>query len=652
MSAIDKLDISESLLRHIAAIDLIFAEGFSLEDYLRDLQVCSLCLFFRSSEWYLIAPTVARFSNNPQVSGYVKTYLSDRAGRFEFPYTSLFGHVICKDYNNEQLAEGSLVLVLGNESDSSLKNKCLEQKVQLLEFKKFVFSANKYFVVNHALLEISQSMPDVQFLMCELPEHPRGELSSNEAMLMSTKQSFKDLLAKLKAGEKLENLNQAFAGKPYNNSRSVQAMLAAIPSTMVAGGLRFKDYQSELVNARDGRRVNPVPAIQPKQTLYLVGGCRAMGYGAPDDGTPAAQLQKVFNEHDIKIEVQNWAYLLSGRYRVTSQILKSLPLLPGDIIMLANIFDLDELQRFGIPHIYIDLRGLFNRPHNYGETIFDNGPHYTENGNRMLADAIYAKLGKDRLVASCETLKLRQEMIERSVAANTNSNYGFSVDTTQELPFGQPFRDYLNSLHNIRRRNGSIVMNCNPFTNGHRYLIEYASSKVDHLYVFVVEEDKSEFKFEDRIKLVSEGVKDLPNVSVHPSGQFIISALTFVDYFGKSELQDKVIDPSGDVELFARYIAPTLGINVRFAGEEPFDNVTMQYNQTMERILPNYGIDFEVIARKQSDEEPISASRVRKLIKTQSWDEIAKLVPVVTLKYLKQYFTEAIPDTTSTEASS
>lgn len=53
---------------------------------------------------------------------------------------------------------------------------------------------------------------------------------------------------------------------------------------------------------------------------------------------------------------------------------------------------------------------------------------------------------------------------------------------------------------------GSIVMNCNPFTLGHRYLIEYASKYVDYLYIFVVEEDKSFFPFSDRIDLIKKGL--------------------------------------------------------------------------------------------------------------------------------------------------
>ena len=133
-------------------------------------------------------------------------------------------------------------------------------------------------------------------------------------------------------------------------------------------------------------------------------------------------------------------------------------------------------------------------------------------------------------------------------------------------------------------------MNCNPFTLGHQYLAEYAAARVAKLYIFVVEEDKSEFPFADRIELVKQGVKHISNVEVLPSGKFIISQQTFSGYFNKAGLQDVAVDSSEDVEIFGREIAPTLGITVRFAGEEPKDNVTRQYNETMKEILPRYEI--------------------------------------------------------------
>ena len=182
-------------------------------------------------------------------------------------------------------------------------------------------------------------------------------------------------------------------------------------------------------------------------------------------------------------------------------------------------------------------------------------------------------------------------------------------------------------------------MNCNPFTLGHLHLVEYAAAKVVKLYIFVVEEDKSEFPFADRIELVRQGVKNFSNVEVLPSGKFIISQQTFSGYFNKASLQDVAVDSSEDVEIFAKEIAPTLGITIRFAGAEPKDNVTRQYNENMKKILPRYGVEFCEIPRKEIDGEVISAKTVRAALKAGDWQKLKKLVPATTFDYIrKKYF--------------
>ena len=169
-------------------------------------------------------------------------------------------------------------------------------------------------------------------------------------------------------------------------------------------------------------------------------------------------------------------------------------------------------------------------------------------------------------------------------------------------------------------------------------LVEESAAKVDELFVFVVEEDKSFFTFSERFELVKRGTKDLKNVTVLPSGKFIISQRTFEAYSNKASLQEEVIDASLDVEIFGKNIAPELGINVRFAGEEPLDNVTRQYNDTMRRMLPRYGISFEVIPRKEWNGSVISASRVRSLLEKRNFKEIREIVPETTYEYLLEKF--------------
>lgn len=88
-----------------------------------------------------------------------------------------------------------------------------------------------------------------------------------------------------------------------------------------------------------------------------------------------------------------------------------------------------------------------------------------------------------------------------------------------------------------------------------------------------MEEDASEFSFEERFEMVKSGTMDLKNVAVVPSGKFILSKESFRNYFEKEKIQG-VVDASKDLNFFARYIAERLNISKRFVGEEPFDTVT------------------------------------------------------------------------------
>ena len=115
---------------------------------------------------------------------------------------------------------------------------------------------------------------------------------------------------------------------------------------------------------------------------------------------------------------------------------------------------------------------------------------------------------------------------------------------------------------------GCIVMNCNPFTKGHLALITYAASRCSLLHIFVVEEDRSLFPFEVRMRLVKEGTAHLPNVKVHPSGPYMISSATFPTYFLKKGEDAARIQSELDITLFASRIAPLFHITKRFAGDK------------------------------------------------------------------------------------
>ena len=178
---------------------------------------------------------------------------------------------------------------------------------------------------------------------------------------------------------------------------------------------------------------------------------------------------------------------------------------------------------------------------------------------------------------------------------------------------------------------GCIVMNCNPFTLGHQYLITEASKRHHHLLVFILEEDKSFFSFKDRIHLVREGTKHLKNVVIIPSGPYLISSLTFPTYFLKEDVDQVKEEALCDALIFKKYFIPIFKIKKRYLGTET-DLVTNRYNLVLQEVL---GDLIEVIPRIKASGENISASRVRALLKDKDFEAISSLVPSSTLEYLK-----------------
>lgn len=181
---------------------------------------------------------------------------------------------------------------------------------------------------------------------------------------------------------------------------------------------------------------------------------------------------------------------------------------------------------------------------------------------------------------------------------------------------------------------GAVVMNCNPFTKGHRFLIEQAAAYCGELIVFVVEEDKSEFPFEVRLSLVKQGIYDLKNVKVLKGGEYIISQATFPSYFIKKEDERQEAFMKLDSNIFGKYYGNLLNIKKRFVGSEPFCNLTREYNQVLKKELPQYGVEVIEIDRLEIENEKVSASKVRKLINEDDFDEVSKFVPKVTWDYL------------------
>ena len=199
------------------------------------------------------------------------------------------------------------------------------------------------------------------------------------------------------------------------------------------------------------------------------------------------------------------------------------------------------------------------------------------------------------------------------------------------------FSGYLNSLEKKKEsapRVAALVMNANPFTLGHQYLVEKAASENDILHLFIVSEDASLVPFSVRKKLVMEGTAHLKNIRYHDSGPYIISNATFPSYFQKDAQAVIKSHAMLDLTVFTK-IASALGINRRYVGEEPTSLVTGIYNQIMSEKLPENGIECVIVPRKENKGAVISASTVRQALKEENWPLLAELVPETTLNYFK-----------------
>lgn len=210
----------------------------------------------------------------------------------------------------------------------------------------------------------------------------------------------------------------------------------------------------------------------------------------------------------------------------------------------------------------------------------------------------------------------------------------------------QTYCDALRSKKQPGNRIGCAVLNANPFTLGHRFLLERAAGQCDWTHVFVVKEDASTFSYADRFALVAQGVRDIRRLTLHEGSDYIISRATFPGYF----LKDKVVVEHSwagiDLLLFRKYIGPALGITHRYVGAETLDIVTNNYNTDMSYWLQDApssapAITVVEVPRVSSNGGPISASSVRKLLAKRDFEAIQKLVPPGTLEFLQTKYAAA-----------
>ena len=415
--------------------------------------------------------------------------------------------------------------------------------------------------------------------------------------------------------------------------------LSRIPQVVRTGNeYRHLDCKSAFVNVVGGKRITFHQPEKATRTIHVYGRCGVFGYAVEDADTLPSQLQEeLVRAGHSDIRVVNHGLWGADDALIDENFMRDAPGMgPGDIVVFyRKHFDqqlIPKLAEVGLR--YFDITHEWHQAPEAKWCFYDRPGHMNRDGYRIAARIVTAHLIETGFrclpVSGMEPGALKTPRLTSFLKSRADETFLNGV------------RDYVDGIlaaHPIGAvcKCGAIVMNCNPFTKGHRHLIEFASKQVDRLYIFVVEEDKSFFRFEDRFRMVKEGTRDIPNVIVLPSGNFIISSLTFPEYFMKDYVKEHNFDVSSDIRTFCEHIAPALDITIRFVGEELTDPVTANYNRKMHDLLPQYGMTLCEIPRLEKDDgTAVSATEVRNLLAGGNLSALETLVPESTLQVIKE----------------
>ena len=377
------------------------------------------------------------------------------------------------------------------------------------------------------------------------------------------------------------------------------------------GIIKPLDQKSPYINCENGYRVTLGNKKENMRRVLVYGACNVFGLFCDDAGTICSYLQREFNKHDVDYNVINCG--VWGSENIVSSLFSEFIDVNDEVIVILTNYHGDK-SVLDKENVFIhNLASALDEISDLEECLINNIAHFNKKVNYSIAMHIYR-----------ETRKVYRVSNKRACSSPMwPKNYFISWNIYSY--YVQEFSKYSFDFSNYDSI-GCVVMNCNPVTLGHQYLVEYASKKVELLIVFIVEEDISEFKFVDRIKFAQCAFSKFKNVKVISSGKYAISLFTFPDYFERKQIKENY-DVQYDLRIFSEVIAPMLNIKKRFVGDEPYSLVTRAYNVAMKRILPEYGIDVEEINRFKIQGNIVSASLIRRLLSENKINEALHYVP-------------------------
>jgi [citrate (pro-3S)-lyase] ligase len=417
--------------------------------------------------------------------------------------------------------------------------------------------------------------------------------------------------------EKLVNSNVDLYKNCFDNySQEYVHNISIADSELIQSDSFFlmENCKSKAMNTENGIRLEK-NAEDKENNIFLFGASNAFGYYVYDDETISSYMR----QYDLgNYNIYNCATIGDTMINIYNRII-NFDIEKNDIVIvgvhpviLNRNFDLFSTIR---------TMNYFEQPHD--KENFVDMSHYTAFCHRNLAKIIY-----------------------ESIKGLLTLNKGFEIEDSKSKKVIEAFNNYKLIVKQkgwkLKKSDeiGIAVMSANPFTIGHRHLVELGSKMFDYFVIFLMQDgydlifDKKECQ-----KIVEVGVSDLDNVIVAP---FPEGCITWDDFCPEYN------------NVAARHAKNFIGINVYdlanmlvvmckegnfshyIAGIETDDAVTRQMCLHFKNICELNGINFIAIPRKKigDNEKSISGTECRKLLETKQYDKLLKVLQPNVLQYI------------------
>ncbi len=372
---------------------------------------------------------------------------------------------------------------------------------------------------------------------------------------------------------------------------------------------RMKDIRGPYLNIINGERVTIGQPAEAERTIWCFGPCFIIGGYVEDKNTIESILQDKLNREGYSCRVVN-----CGCYETPYQEMihiASTPMKPGDIIVMHMV----DRPIAGTESI--DMMDLLDKNDAPAEWMLDLPVHCNHKVNRIYADDLFDRMVRDGVLTAAKDQSGNPSMLTRELTINS-------------LYLDLHYNDFQPKEGETY---GSIGMHGNPFTLGHRYLIETAAKQVDRLFCLLIEDELGIFSYAERFAMAVEGTRDLPNVKIVAGGPFQATRNVFREYFVNVQPTDMRESATADTLIYAEIIAKRLGLTYRFLGDEKHNPKMQFFNELMKELLPPYGIHVVELPRAQTQGQSISASAARAAAAEGDTKTLLRHIPETTLRF-------------------